>query len=166
MGRLMPTAMLVGAAVGCAVGPGYRRPEVGVPTDWRHTDAAADSLRPFYDSLMANRDTLRLDPEQPESVSVDSSARAGAYLADTTSSLVWFDLLQDPELRGLVETALRENRDVRVAVATIEEFRAQYGVAKGDFFPQISLNAQGGRTKSVLGGTGLFTYNQLQATAT
>lgn len=165
MGRLMPTAMLVGAAVGCAVGPGYRRPEVGVPTDWRHTDAAADSLRPFYDSLMANRDTLRLDPNQPESVSVDSSARAGAYLADTTSSLVWFDLLQDPELRGLVETALRENRDVRVAVATIEEFRAQYGVAKGDFFPQISLNAQGGRTKSVVGGTGLFTYNQLQATA-
>ena len=164
MGRLMPTAMLVGAAVGCAVGPGYRRPEVGVPTDWRHTDAAADSLRPFYDSLMANRDTLRLDPNQPESVSVDSSARAGAYLADT-SSLVWFDLLQDPELRGLVETALRENRDVRVAVATIEEFRAQYGVAKGDFFPQISLNAQGGRTKNVLGSLGSFTFNQLTATA-
>jgi multidrug efflux system outer membrane protein len=87
------------------------------------------------------------------------------FLADTTGSLAWFDLLRDPELRTLVETALRENRDVRVAIATIDEFRALYGVAKGDFFPQISLNAQGGRTKTVLGSLGSFASNQIQATA-
>jgi multidrug efflux system outer membrane protein len=114
---------------------------------------------------MANRDTLPLNPAGPEAVSVDSSARGGVFLTDTTANLVWFDLLRDPELRKLVETALRENRDVRVAIATVNEFRAQYGVAKGDFFPQITLNALGGRTKTVLGSLGSFTSNQLQATA-
>ena len=164
MGRLVVGAILVCLAAGCAVGPGYRRPELGVPAEWRRVDPAADSLRPFYDSLRANRDTLPLNPNPTAMVSVDSSAGAGVFLTDTTANLVWFDLLRDPELRKLVETALRENRDVRVAIATINEFRAQYGVAKGDFFPQITLNAQGGRTKTVLGSLGSFTYNQLTAT--
>ena len=165
MGRLFWGAILVCVTVGCAVGPGYQRPELGMPADWRPRDSTADSLRPFYDSLRARRDTLPLNPNQPDTVSADTSAGTGIFLSDTTANLAWFDLLVDPELRKLVETALRENRDVRVAVAAIDEFRAQYGVAKGDFFPQISLNAQGGRTKNVLGSLGGFSYNQLQATA-
>jgi outer membrane protein, multidrug efflux system len=165
MDRLVLGAVLVCVVAGCAVGPGYRRPELGLPAEWRRTDPTADSLRPFYDSLRANRDTLPLNPTGTEAVSVDTSARAGVFLQDTTANLVWFDLLRDPELRKLVETALRENRDVRVAIATITEFRAQYGVAKGDFFPQITLDGQGGRTKTVIGSLGSFTYNQLTATA-
>jgi multidrug efflux system outer membrane protein len=165
MDRLVQVAILACAATACAVGPSYRRPELGAPAEWRRTDPTADSLRPFYDSLGANRDTLPLNPDRSEAALADTSARTGTFLTDTTANLVWFDLLQDPELRKLVETALRENRDVRVAIATISEFRAQYGVAKGDFFPQITLNAQGGRTKTVLGSIGSFTYNQLQATA-
>ena len=165
MARLVLQAVLACGVAGCAVGPGYRRPDVGVPAEWRRTDPTADSLRPFYDSLMANRDTLPLNPVRQGKVAVDTSARDGVFLTDTTAKLVWFDLLRDPELRKLVETALRENRDVRIAVATINEFRAQYGVAKGDFFPQITLNAQGGRTKTILGTLGGFSYNQLQATA-
>jgi multidrug efflux system outer membrane protein len=165
MGRLVKVALLVGAATGCAVGPSYRRPELGVPAEWRRTDPTADSLRPFYDSLMAHRDTLPLNPDQPDATPVDTSARTGSFLTDTTVNLVWFDLLRDPELRKLVETALKENRDVRVAIAAINEFRAQYGVAKGDFFPQVTLNALAGRNKTVLGSLGNFSYNQLQATA-
>jgi multidrug efflux system outer membrane protein len=165
MDRLILGTVLVCLAAACAVGPGYRRPELGMPAEWRRTDPAVDSLRPFYDSLMAHRDTLPLNPNRPEAVSTDTSAGAGAFLADTTGNLAWFDLLRDPELRKLVETAIRENRDVRVAIATINEFRAQYGVARGDFFPQITLTGQGGRTKSILGTLGTFTVNQLQATA-
>jgi outer membrane protein, multidrug efflux system len=165
MVRLISRAVLWCALTGCAVGPGYRRPELGVPAEWRRTDPAADSLRPFYDSLLANRDTLPLNPNGREKVSVDTSAGEKVFLADTTTSLAWFDLLQDPVLRKLVETAIGENRDVRIAVATINEFRAQYGVAKGDFFPQITLNAQGGRTQTVLGSLGSFRYNTLEATA-
>jgi multidrug efflux system outer membrane protein len=163
MGRLIVGAVLVCAAVGCAVGPGYRRPELDVPAEWRRTNPTADSLRPFFDSLRVNRDTLPLNPIAPESVAVDTSA--GPVPPDTSGTLAWFDLLQDPELRRLVETALKENRDVRIAIATISEFRAQYGVARGDFFPQITLNALGGRTKEAFGSLGSFTFNELQPTA-
>jgi multidrug efflux system outer membrane protein len=161
MGRLIRAVVLVCTAAGCAVGPGYRRPDLGTPAEWRRTDPTVDSLRPFYDSLRANRDTLPLNPTAPESVAVDTSA--GLFQADTAATLAWFDLLQDPVLRRLVETALKENRDVRVAIATISEFRAQYGVARGAFFPQITLNAQGGRTKEAFGSIGSFTFNELVA---
>jgi outer membrane protein, multidrug efflux system len=162
-GRAILAAALVCAAAGCAVGPGYRRPALAVPSAWRPVDQNADSLRPFYDSLAAVRDTLPLDPNTREQMP-DASAAGEIFLVDTARALAWFDLLQDPVLRRLVTTAVKENRDVRIAYATIDEFRAQYGVVRGDFFPQITLNAQGGRTQTVLGNLGTFTYNTLQAT--
>jgi multidrug efflux system outer membrane protein len=164
MGGSWLAGVLLGVATACAVGPGYHRPELGVPAEWRRVDPQADSLRPFYDSLAANRDTLPLDPNAPEEIS-DSSLPTGQFLVDTTGALAWFDLMQDPVLRKLVRTALKENRDVRIASATISEFRAQYGVAKAEFFPQITLNAQGGRTQNVLGNLGTFSYNTLEANA-
>jgi outer membrane protein, multidrug efflux system len=165
MRRMILGALLVSASAGCAVGPGYRRPEPAVPAEWRRTDPGVDSLRPFFDSLETSRDTLPLTPNQPPSPSADTSPGTTPVPSDTAADLAWFDLLSDPELRRLVETALRENRDVRTAFAAIDEYRAQYGVARGDFFPQITLNAQGGRTQTVVGSLGAFTYNQLQATA-
>ena len=165
MRRALLAGVFVWVAAGCAAGPGYHRPELGVPAEWRQVNPTADSLRPFYDSLAAHRDTLPLNPSRPEGVSRDTSARTGIFLVDTTIALAWFDLLQDPVLRQLVETAVRENRDVRIAVAAIDEFHSQYGIARGEFFPQISLSAQGGRVKSVLGTIGSFTVNEMQATA-
>jgi multidrug efflux system outer membrane protein len=153
------------AAAGCAVGPSYRRPEPDVPAQWRATPPAADSLRRFYDSLQAHRDTLVLNPGEAAPSAGDTTPGPATLLPDTSASLAWFDLLRDPALRQLVDSALRDNRDVRVAIASIDEFRAQYGVARGDFFPQLSLDAEGGRTKTVLGGLGTSKYNVLQATA-
>src|SRR5260370_42106192 len=45
-------------SAGCAVGPGYRRPSLGMPATWRKSAPSADSLRPFYDSLRTSRHTL------------------------------------------------------------------------------------------------------------
>lgn len=165
MGRLL-AALAVCFVAGCAVGPSYRRPDLDLPASWRAPSAVADSLRPFYDSLLAYRDTLPLEPGAPLKLTPRDSLPAGlVLLSDTTANLVWFDLLLDPELRQLVETALTENRDVRVALAVIDEYRAQYGVAKSDAFPQIGLTVQGGRTQTVLGSLGSFTYNWIEAVA-
>jgi hypothetical protein len=87
MGRLIRTVVLTCAAAGCAVGPGYRRPEQGMPSEWRRTDGTVDSLRPFFDSLRANRDTLPLDPNPTGAVPVDTSPRGGVFLTDTTANL-------------------------------------------------------------------------------
>jgi multidrug efflux system outer membrane protein len=148
--RRFPVVVAAWLAGACAVGPSYHRPDVGVPDAWRPPSATADSLRPFYDSLRSTGESTLPQP----TMSLDSVA-----------NLDWFDLLRDPELRKLVETALQQNRDVRVAIASIDEFRAQYGVTRGALFPQLSVNGEGGTEKSVFGSLGAFKFGVVTATA-
>ncbi len=151
MRRALLAALAAGLAGACAVGPSYHRPDVGTPTTYRPPSATADSMRPFYDSLRASRESTVTEP----TIAIDSIA-----------NLDWFDLLQDPELRKLVETAIAQNRDVRVALATISEFRAQYGATRGALFPRIDLNAFGGTQKGVFGSFAVATkFDVLSATA-
>ena len=58
--------------------------------------------------------------------------------AKSIANLPWWDLLQDEELQPLIRIALKENRDFRRAVASIDEFRACALIAKMDFAPQLN----------------------------
>lgn len=141
----LPLVIIVGSALAACVGPSYHRPPMPSPDDWRAPSASADSLRPFFDSLARSRDTA-----------APPSHRA---LPDSATDPRWLALFQDTVLQRLVETAVRENRDVRVAAATIEEFRADYGVAQGAVFPQLTLSGQGGKQKIIFGGNQPFTFD-------
>src|SRR5207244_6852851 len=72
---------------------------------------------------------------------------------------------QDSVLRQLVDTSLRANRDMRTALAVIDELRAQYRATRGALLPAVTANGQAGRNQTVLGTFGSFTYNQYRATA-
>src|SRR2546422_4203525 len=149
----------------CAVGPGSRRPSLGMPDGWRPRSASEDSLRPFYDSLRTSRDTLL--PHGADTARVPfayDTAPAGAR-GDTAVALKWLDLVQDSVLRQLVDTALRDNRDVRTAIAAIDEFRAQYRATRGALLPEVTANGQAGRNEQVFGTFGSFTYDVFRATA-
>ena len=56
----------------------------------------------------------------------------------------WRDFFSDPKLKAVIEQALANNRDLRVAVANIAAARAQYRVQRAALFPTIS--AQGAAT--------------------
>ncbi len=56
----------------------------------------------------------------------------------------WRDFFADPRLKTVIETALANNRDLRIAVANIAEARAQYQVQRAALLP--ALNAQAGAT--------------------
>ncbi len=73
-------------------------------------------------------DDLRREAETPAS---------GASLADQA----WWDLLRDEALRSLVEEALRSGYDVELASWRVEEARANAGIARSEFFPQIQGGA-------------------------
>lgn len=77
---------------------------------------------------------------------------------DTAYTLSWWELFNDPVLDSLVRTALRENRDVRIAAARIEEAHAAMKYNWADNFPKIGYegNIQGGNLNPVLinGSTG------------
>src|SRR2546430_12218306 len=62
-----------------------------------------------------------------------------------------FRSIQDSVLRQLVDTSLRANRDMRTALAVIDEFRAQYRATRGALLPELTANGQAGRTQTVFG---------------
>jgi len=50
----------------------------------------------------------------------------------------WRDFFSDPKLKSVIEQALANNRDLRVAVANIAAARAQYQVQRAALFPTIA----------------------------
>src|SRR5256886_9308087 len=163
--RTITALVLVALTAACAVGPGYHRPSLGMPDGWRPSSASEDSLRPSYDSLRTSRDTLL--PHGADAARVPfayDTAPAGAS-GDTTVALKWLDLVQDSVLRQLVDTALQDNRDVRTAVAAIDEFRARYRAARGALLPEVTGNGEAGRNELVFGTFGAQTFDVYRATA-
>jgi uncharacterized membrane protein len=47
----------------------------------------------------------------------------------------WREYFPDPRLQALIATALEHNRDLRIAVARVDEARAQAGLARADRLP-------------------------------
>jgi NodT family efflux transporter outer membrane factor (OMF) lipoprotein len=69
------------------------------------------------------------------------------------AQLGWESFFGDERLRQLIATAVRNNRDLRVAVLNIEQARAQYDIRRADRFPSVGLAASGSRTPGSGGGT-------------
>ncbi|MBA3391269.1 MAG: efflux transporter outer membrane subunit [Deltaproteobacteria bacterium] len=60
----------------------------------------------------------------------------------TAAELGWRDVFSDPRLQRLIELALRNNRDLRVAALNVELARAQYRIERAAQLP--TLGAGGG----------------------
>jgi multidrug efflux system outer membrane protein len=103
------------ALVGCTVGPNYKRPAVDVPGGYR--GAAPDASDKEY--------------AQPQQQSAQSAARS---LGDEK----WWEVFQDPELQGLIRTALKNNYDVRIAATRVLQAQAQLGIVHADQLPSLS----------------------------
>ena len=73
----------------------------------------------------------------PEQYYGATSAATAASLADTT----WFDLFGDPALRTLIDEALHNGFDARIAAARVEQARARYGIAGAARYPSVGYNA-------------------------
>ena len=75
-------------------------------------------------------------------------ASTAANATTAAADLPWQDFVGDARLRELVELALQNNRDLRVAVLAIEKARAQYGVEQSNRFPAVGATAAGTRTRT------------------
>jgi multidrug efflux system outer membrane protein len=79
-------------------------------------------------------DYSRPQATTPEAFRMDQQAGSGTSIAN----LPWWELLRDEELQRLIAVSLEENKDLKRAVATIEEFQARVFVARMDYSPQLS----------------------------
>lgn len=84
----------------------------------------------------------------PDMPPVETYNNANEYI-DTTQEIVnlqWFDLFKDSVLTALIDTALSNNYDLRIAVARIEQSNALYGFIKADQYPVFGYSVGAGRT--------------------
>jgi outer membrane protein, multidrug efflux system len=98
--------------------------------------------------------------ERPAAPVAPSFTNAG----DTTggkaaAELEWQSFFVDERLKRLIDVALKNNRDLRVAVLNIDAARANYGVRRADLYPSLGVGLTGQRGPSQTTGqlTTVFT---------
>jgi outer membrane protein, multidrug efflux system len=120
--RMQCFALLFAATFisGCAyMAPAYQRPEFTAPSDW--PQASKRALKTGSATVM------------PEAM-LPSAANWRAYFLD-------------PRLQALIETALKNNRDLRISVSRVEEARGLYGIIRADRLPSVNLSASRSETQ-------------------
>ena len=73
----------------------------------------------------------------------------------------WWEQFNDPVLNELIAVALRENKDLLIATARIEEYAGYLGVSRSQLFPQIGVGGDASRQLGSIGGADALkrTYN-------
>ncbi|MGE4560196.1 MAG: efflux transporter outer membrane subunit [Desulfobulbus sp.] len=107
---------------GCALAPGYTRPEM-----------------PVSDRL----------PAVPGLAEKSGSAAAGSVVG---AGLGWRDFFIDPQLQTIIRTALANNRDLRVSALNIAGYQAQYRIQRAALFPSITGSGSGTKQRTYSGG--------------
>jgi len=69
----------------------------------------------------------------------NSLSSGGKPSEESVANLPWWEVFEDPHLRGLVKTSLANNRDLQQTAARIAEASAQLGFVRADQFPLIGV---------------------------
>jgi len=112
--------MIILLSVGCTMAPRYTRPDTPVPAQW---------------------------PKGPAYIHMENATDESTPLA---TQLSWSDFITDANLREIIKTALKNNRDLRIAAMNVEMARALYGIERVSLLP--SVNAAGSMVKERVPG--------------
>jgi multidrug efflux system outer membrane protein len=76
--------------------------------------------------------------------------------ARSLAGIPWWDVFDDPILKGLIEEAVRNGFDARLAAARVQEARARFGIARSQFFPSVEYEGgwQRGRADQIVNPSG------------
>ena len=84
---------------------------------------------------------------QRPAIDVPAGWRLSEKDAQNLADSIWWQQFDDPELNRLITIALRENKDLLIAAARIEQFAGRYGIVRADLFPQVGAGAAYSRQK-------------------
>src|SRR5207237_3686401 len=113
---------------------------------------AGCSLQPVYE-----RPGATVAPSYPTGDAYKSPTGASGNAAlPAAVDIGWRDFLTDPRLQRLVEIALANNLDLRVAALNVAQTQAQYRIPRSAMFPQVGAFADSSstRTPASLSSTG------------
>lgn len=86
-------------------------------------------------------------PEMPVPASLPSGEAYAPAQAGEKAGLPWTQLVSDTRLHTVIERALANNRDLRVAIANIQSARAQYKVQRAAQLPTLTADAAASFTR-------------------
>jgi multidrug efflux system outer membrane protein len=107
-------------------------------------------------------------PYERPAAPVPTAWPAGAQAGPSAGDLAWRDVFEDARLQKVIDLALAQNRDLRVALANIEQARAQYRVQRAALLPTLNAGATANRTRSPAGASPIgipFDLEQYSANA-
>lgn len=108
-------------------------------------------------ALTAAGCTLGPDYERP-ALSIPSDFRGAASAAPPASNAPalaersWASIFREPSLRELIQIALRDGYDVRIAATRVLEAEARAGVVRSAAYPALNAGASAAARTSELGG--------------
>jgi multidrug efflux system outer membrane protein len=105
------------ALAGCTMIPKYERPPLPVP-----------------DSFPASAGAM------------DDSTASAATAGSTAAATGWREYFLDERLRAVIERALENNRDLRIAALSVEQAAALYRVRRAEITPTFGIQAAGQKT--------------------
>jgi multidrug efflux system outer membrane protein len=136
----LPQLLTAGAAAllaGCSMIPKYERPAAPIAAEWPASSWMAESAQ----------------------ATTGASPAAATAPAVPAADIEWQSFFSDPKLRQLIEAALRNNRDLRIAVLNIEQARAQFQIRRADQFPTVNAGLTGSRQPNADGNSITSTYS-------
>ena len=121
-------------------------PRPARPTGIRARAARGGALLPL---LAGGCLSMAPDYQRPAAPVPTTYEQAPTADAETPAAATvnWRDYYTDPILQDLIDSALRNNRDLRTALLRVEEARALYGIQRADQFPTIGVQADGSRAR-------------------
>ncbi len=87
------------------------------------------------------------DYERPN-VDVPSAWRVDYPQAAELANARWWEQFGDPVLNALIDTALRENRDLRAAAARVDRFIGALRTTRSQFYPQVGYGLDASRNRA------------------
>jgi multidrug efflux system outer membrane protein len=81
------------------------------------------------------------------SVDVPQGWRFEDKEAKDLANTAWWQQFNDPVLNELIQIALQENKDVKIAAARIGQFVGQYMTTRSRLFPQVGAGGSGGMAR-------------------
>ena len=111
--------------------------------------------------------------ERPESVRTDGLVRDIVSDGDTLvvnsdenfGNLPWRQVFTDPQLQGLIETALENNTDLRNAALNVKMMQTALTVSKLAFLPSLAIAPQGTISQVQMDGASVSKTYQLPVSA-
>ena len=91
-------------------------------------------------------------PAAPVPAAYPNDAVPTGAAAPAAADVDWQAYFADPRLKRLIEIALANNRDLRIAVLNIEQARATYQVKRADELPTVGAGVQATRQPGSSGG--------------